>query len=234
MPESTSSLLVRIRAPRPDAPDTYPAEVTLDGAGQLCAFITIQTDAFRELESNPWEYGKQLGRAVLSDAGLQRAMAYARGKGAQRVSISLQIDPEAGALQDLLWERLIFASGAEELPFAASTTFALSRRIPSETEAPPPREGAVPPAARPVLARGAGLGARQRADAKDRPRRRNRSLRAAWDSLVRRGLLQVTILGRLPDALARRARKRWLSGVRAGRRRSTRSPIGSAQSTASI
>ncbi len=153
------------------------------------------------MEANPWEYGKQLGRAVLSDAGLLRAMAYARGKGAQRVSISLQIDPEAGALQDLLWERIIFANGVEDVPFAASTTFALSRRIPSETEAPPPREGAFrlllvlsSPKELDSAPDGAPMGKIDLAA-------EITSLRAAWDSLVRRGLLQVTILGRVSDEL---------------------------------
>jgi hypothetical protein len=177
----------------------YPVEVTLDGAGTFSALVSLNPGAFKELESSPWEYGRQLGLAVFTDTGLQRALAYARGKG-ECVSFSLQLD--APDLQDLLWERLILVSGGEELPFAASATVSLSRRIPSETHALPPREGpfrlllmisspdelANVPDSSPMksLDYAAEVG----------------GLRAAWDPLVQRGLMRVSILGRLPEPLA--------------------------------
>src|SRR5688500_13656696 len=112
MPDSMSSttLLLRLRPSSAEAPDLYPVDVTLDGAGTFSAAFTMQVGAFKPLEASPWEYGKQLGLAVFADPGLQRALAYARGKAA-RVSVGLQID--AAPLQDLLWERLILASGGE-------------------------------------------------------------------------------------------------------------------------
>ena len=177
----------------------YPVEVTLDGAGTFSALVSLNPGAFKELESSPWEYGRQLGQAVFTDTGLQRALAYARGKG-ECVSFSLQLD--APDLQDLLWERLILVSGGEELPFAASTTVSLSRRIPSETHALPPRQGpfrlllmisspdelANLPDSSPMksLDFAAEIG----------------GLRTAWDPLVQRGLMRVSILGRLPEPLA--------------------------------
>ena len=97
---SCTTLLLRLRPSTSEAPEVYPVEVTLDGAGTFSALISLAPAAFQALESSPWEYGRQLGQAVFTDTGLQRALAYARGK-SECVSLSLQLD--APDLQDLLW-----------------------------------------------------------------------------------------------------------------------------------
>jgi hypothetical protein len=196
---SCTTLLLRLRPSDSEAPEVYPVEVTLDGAGTFSALITLKPAVFQALESNPWEYGRQLGQAVFTDTGLQRALAYARGK-SECVSLSLQLD--APDLQDLLWERLILVSGGEELPFAAAATVSLSRRIPSETHALPPRQGPF----RLLLMLSSPI------ELEDQPEGSPMKsldlaaevggLRAAWDPLVQRGLMRVSILGRLSDALA--------------------------------
>ena len=201
MPDTTSctTLLLRLSPAGEQAPEVYPVEVTIDGAGTFSALVSLTPGAFKELESNPWEYGRRLGQAVFTDTGLQRALAYARGKG-DCVSFSLQLD--APDLQDLLWERLILVSGGEELPFAASSTVALSRRIPSETHALAPRQG--PFRLLLMISSPAEL-----ADLPDSSPMKSldyaaevAGLRSAWDPLVQRGLMRVSILGRLPDPLA--------------------------------
>jgi len=201
MPDTTSctTLLLRLRPADDQAPNVFPVEVTLDGAGTFSALVSLEPGAFKDLESSPWEYGHKLGQAVFTDPGLQRALAYARGR-SECVSFSLQLD--APNLQDLLWERLILVSGGDELAFATSGTVSLSRRIPSETPPPPPRQGpfrlllmisspdelAKLPENSPMksLDYEAEVG----------------GLRAAWNPLVTRGLMRVSILGRLPDSFA--------------------------------
>jgi hypothetical protein len=179
--------------------------VTLDGAGTFSAAVTLEVASFKPLESSPWEYGKQLGQAVFADPGLQRALAYARGKAA-RVSVALQID--AVPLQDLLWERLILSSAGEELAFAASASVALSRRIASETPVLTSHHGPLrlllllsSPRELDAAAEGAPL---RRIDAAIEVG----ALREAWDPLVQRGLMQVSILARLPADLAADLRAR--------------------------
>jgi hypothetical protein len=201
MPDTTSctTLLLRLGAAGAQAPEVYPVEVTLDGAGTFSALVSLNPGAFKELESRPWEYGRQLGQAVFTDTGLQRALAYARGKG-ECVSFGLQLD--APDLQDLLWERLILVSGGEELPFAASGTVSLSRRIPSETHALPPRQGPF----RLLLMISSPDELANLADSSPMKSLDYAAevggLRAAWDPLVQRGLMRVSILGRLPEPLA--------------------------------
>src|SRR3954470_23242262 len=104
MPDpSHSTLSLRIRAATADKPDLYPIDVTIDGSGSLTAFATINPQDLAAIESDRWEYGRRLGQTLFSDVSLQRALAYARGS-AKRVSVSLEIDPEAAALHDLMWE----------------------------------------------------------------------------------------------------------------------------------
>ena len=174
----------------------YPVEVTFDGAGTFSALVSLNPDCFKELESAVGTTPAQAGRGRRH--GLA-ALAYARGKG-ECVSFSLQLD--APDLQDLLWERLILVSGGEELPFAASTTVSLSRRIPSETHALPPRQGPFrlllmisSPDELANLPDSAPMKSLDFAAETGGPR-------TAWDPLVQRGLMRVSILGRLPEPLA--------------------------------
>ena len=201
MPDTTSctTLLLRLRPADGQAPEVYPVEVTLDGAGTFSALVSLEPGAFKNLESTPWEYGHKLGQAVFTDPGLQRALAYARGR-SECVSFSLQLD--APNLQDLLWERLILVSGGDELAFATSGKVSLSRRIPSETPALPPRQGPFrlllmisSPAELANLPESSPMKSLDYAAEVG-------GLRAAWDPLVQRGLMRVSILGRLPDPLA--------------------------------
>src|SRR5688572_15469655 len=132
MADSTySNLLLRIRPSGPDTPHVFPVEATLDGTGSLLASIEISAELLSH-EANPWEYGRRLGECLFADANLRRFLAYARGPAGNRVSLTLQIDPEALAAHDLLWERLIYSYGQEEEALAASSRFAFSRIIPSE------------------------------------------------------------------------------------------------------
>jgi CHAT domain-containing protein len=201
MPDTTpcTTLLLRLRPADDQAPEVHPVEVTLDGAGTFSALVSLDPGAFKDLESSPWEYGRKLGQAVFTDPGLQRALAYARGR-SECVSLSLQLD--APDLQDLLWERLILVSGGEELPFAASGTVSLSRRIPSETQALPPRQG-------PFRLLLMISSPDELAKVPDNSPMKSLDyavevggLRSAWDPLVQRGLMRVSILGRLPESLA--------------------------------
>ena len=196
--QSFTTLLLRLQSPSADTPSVYPVEVTLDGANTFSAEIALQVEKFHALESNPWEYGKQLGQAVFADPALQRALAFARRNA--HVSVSLQLD--APSVRDLLWERLVFASGADELWFATSESFTLSRLIPSESRPLPPGEGAFKlllVVSSPTELDEAREGAKLLS--LDVPAE-IRSLRDAWDPLVKRGLLQVSILARLPEPLA--------------------------------
>jgi CHAT domain len=182
-----------------DKPDVYPVEVTVDGSRTFLSAATISRGKFRDIESNPWEYGRQLGLVVFEDSSLERALSFALGKG-KRVSLSLQIDPGAEPLQDLLWERLI-PRGSED-PIGTSDKFTLSRRIPSENDTLPAREG--PFRLLLVIASPKELDALDKSSPTppiDLPAE-IASLRGAWDLLVQRGLLQVSILGRISDPLA--------------------------------
>lgn len=203
MPGATStSLLLNIGTPDPDT-GKFPVKATLDGAGSLQTSIHIPAEDLQKCESEPWNYGRKLGESVFADPDLRRALAYARGKNGQRVSVSLEIDVEAFAAQKILWERLIFTNGDEELAFAASSGFGLSRLIPSETPAAaPPAQGPfrlLLVIASPIELQDASEGSPMKAiDASAEIG----NLRSAWDSLVRRGLLRATILGRVEDSLA--------------------------------
>ena len=201
MPDTTSctTLLLRLRPADDQSPEVYPVEVTLDAAGTFSALVSLEPGAFKDLESTPWEYGHKLGQAVFTDPGLQRALAYARGR-SECVSFSLQLD--APNLQDLLWERLILVSGGDELAFATSGKVSLSRRIPSETPTLAPRQGPFrlllmisSPAELADLPEGSPMKSLDYAAEVG-------GLRGAWDPLVQRGLMRVSILGRLPDSLA--------------------------------
>jgi hypothetical protein len=199
MPDSSkiTTLELRLRPPDHAAPDIYPVDVTLDSTGTFTVGVKLQPGALTALESSPWEYGRMLGQALFAGPELQRTIAYARARGA-RVSVSLQVD--APDLRDLLWESLILVTGTEELAFGASTTFTLSRRIPQQDAAAPGRDGAF----RLLLV----LASPKELDDQDergpmgpiRVSDEIRSLRAALDAPVRRGLMQVSVLGRLPDA----------------------------------
>src|SRR6187399_1948996 len=203
MPDTShSTLSLRMRAPGADKPDVYPIDVTIDGSGSLTAFATVQPSDLAALESDRWEYGRRLGQSLFSDPGLQRALAYARGSSAKALSLSLEIDPDAAALHDLMWEHLIYAAGGEELAFAASDTIAFSRRIAHEIPAVPPSEG--PFRMLLVISSPVELDAVP-ADAPMRAidmAEELGSLRTAWDSLVQAGLMRVSILGRVPTELA--------------------------------
>ena len=85
MPDTTSctTLLLRLRPADDQAPEVYPVEVTLDGAGTFSARVSLEPGAFKNLESSPWEYGHKLGQAVFTDPGLQRALAYNIGSAYQ-------------------------------------------------------------------------------------------------------------------------------------------------------
>jgi hypothetical protein len=198
---SHSTLSLRIRAATAEKPDLYTIDVMINGSGSLSAFATIKPTDLAAVETDRWEYGRRLGHALFSDVGLQRAFAYARGS-AKRMSVSLEIDPEAAALHDLMWEHLIYVAGTEELAFAASDTLAFSRRIPLEIPTVTPSEG--PFRMLLVISSPVELDSLP-ADAPTRPidvAEEIDSLRSAWDALVQAGLMQVSILGRLPPALA--------------------------------
>ncbi|MBA2356568.1 MAG: CHAT domain-containing protein, partial [Acidobacteria bacterium] len=193
----SATLLLRLRS-APDGADVYPVDITLDGEGSLTAQATVPADALTACESSPWEYGRRLGDALFADAGLRRALAYARGL-APRVSLCLQVD--APSLQDLLWERLILVDGGQETVLATDSRVALSRRIPSETPALPPGRGAFSlllVLSSPVELQRTPEGSLQPLDVSAEVS----ALREAWTPLVERGQLRVTILGRLEEALA--------------------------------
>jgi hypothetical protein len=195
-----ASLLLRLRQPAPDRPGEFPIDVTLDGTASLTGVVTVRPEELSPLESKPWEYGKRLGDALFADEGVRRALAYARGA-AELVTVGLQIDaPELG---DLLWERAILANGAEEMVLATSNAVALSRHIPSERPAAVAREGPFrllalvsSPTELATVPEGSQLTAIDVATEIG-------ALRNAWDPLVTRGQLQVSVLARMPDAFAR-------------------------------
>ncbi|MEO7274317.1 MAG: CHAT domain-containing protein [Vicinamibacterales bacterium] len=202
MPDSSrSTLSLRIRAATTDSPEVYPVDATIDGSGSLTAFATIDAKKLAALESDRWAYGRRLGQVLFADDSLQRALAYARGS-ATHVSVSLEIDPEAAALHDLMWEHLIYVAGGEELAFAASDTIAFSRRIPLEIPTVPPSEG--PFRMLLVISSPVELDGLP-ADAPMQPidvKKEIESLRSAWDALVQAGLMRVSVLGRMPPDLA--------------------------------
>ena len=175
------------------------------------------------------KYGRRLGQALFSETRLQRALAYAR-VGVQSVSVSLEIDPEATALHDLMWEHIIYVAGGEELAFAAAATIGFSRRIPLEIPTLLPSEGPF----RMLLV----IASPMELDSPTSPTRpidmekEIGSLRGAWDSLVQRGLMRVSILGRVPAALVGRARKPPAIRCLPGPRRLTRWRIDWRRSTA--
>jgi len=198
MSDSTNSTLsLRLRAPSAGRPDFYNVDVTINGDASLSAAVQIQPESFASLESDPFEYGRRLGQALFSETRLQRALAYAR-VGVQSVSVSLEIDPDATALHDLMWEHLIYVEGGEELPFAAAATIGFSRRIPLEIPTLLPSEG--PFRMLLVIASPIEL----KPDSPTQPidmEKELGSLRGAWDSLVQRGLMRVSVLGRVPPPL---------------------------------
>ncbi len=199
----STNLLLRIRAPRPDQPDQFPIEISLDGGGSLRASVRIPFEELIEADSRPWEYGRRLGASLFSEPSLRRALSYARGKDGHRVAISIEVDADATPAHSVLWERLIFSSGDEEEAFAASSQYGLSRLIPSETPAlPAPGDGPLRlllVVASPVEL--ATLGQSSQLAPIDTAAE-IANLRGAWDSLVARGLLRVKILGRIDAALA--------------------------------
>ena len=191
----SATLLLRLRS-APDGADTYTVDATLDGEGSLTAQAVFPPDVFDGVQADPWEYGCRLGNALFADAALRRAFAYARGL-SPRVSLCLQVD--AAALQDLHWERLILVDAGQEMVLATDARVSLSRRIPSVTPALPPRGGAftvllaiasptdlVPDGPLHPVDVAAEIAA----------------LRDAWTPLVERGQLRAAVLGRIDATLA--------------------------------
>lgn len=163
--------------------------------------MEISAEELGAMESRAWEYGRKLGECLFADLNLRRALAFARGPNMARVSVRIEIDPAAAELQGLLWERLILTNGDEEIAPAVHSRFALSRGVLSEEAVEGPGEGVFRLLA--VIASPAEL--RELPDnsplkAIDIPAE-IRNLRRAWDGLVQRGLMCVTILAAMDAEL---------------------------------
>ena len=192
-PADSRALTIRVHSASAETPDVFPVESTLDDIWPVQAGARLQLDALPK--TDPAEYGRQLGQALFASSTLQRQFNFARGRG-PHVSISLQVD--ADALGGVAWERLIYEGGGEELPLATAAEVALTRRVPSELIDQPQQDG--PFRLLLVLASPSSLSA----DGPIAPidlTAEVRSLRRAWEAQVGRGLLDVTILGRLPEEL---------------------------------
>jgi hypothetical protein len=196
-----SSLVLRFRRSDPAAAGSYTVEAMLNDASSVRATIKLAVDDLRTLEPGQWDYGRYIGERVFADVNLRSAMAFARGTGNGHVSVSIEIDPEAPELYDILWERIILAGGDQEIAPAADSHFALARRIVSEEPAQKPGEGVfrlLAVISSPVELEGASEDGSL--PAIQVPKEIG-SLRLAWDNLVQRGQMRVRVLARMPEAL---------------------------------
>jgi hypothetical protein len=201
MSETTPAYLVlRFRRANSPAP-TYRVEATLNHTSSVSAAMDLSLEEMRSLESEQWDYGRRLGERAFSDVNLRSALAFVRGSGNGCVPISIEIDPDAPELHDLLWERLILPGGNQETALAADVQFALARRVLLDQPVNLTGDGVFRLLV--VIASPVEL-----ADTtEDNPLHaidvgsEIGNLRQTWDDLVQRGLMHVRIMARMDDRL---------------------------------
>jgi len=134
-------LLIRIRAaPGPGRP--YPVEAVVDGSAQhLGGTLALDREALLAQVREPEKYGRILGKALLSPP-IQRAYDRARSRAdtrcGGRVRLRLQIDPGAGELQSLRWERLLLPRRDQSVAAGLAIDTPFSRFTTLDEEPPPP------------------------------------------------------------------------------------------------
>lgn len=133
-------LLIRIGA-APDPGRPYPVEAVVDDSAQhLGGSLELDREGLLAQVREPEAYGHTLAMALLSPP-IQRAYDRARSRAdarcGGRARLRLQIDPGAGELQALRWERLLLPRREQMVPagIAIDTPFS---RFTALDEAPPP------------------------------------------------------------------------------------------------
>ena len=134
-------LLIRIGA-APDPGRPYPVEAVVDGSAQhLGGSLVVDRETLLAQVREPAAYGRTLGTALLSPP-IQRAYDRARSRAdarcGGRARLRLQIDPGAGELQALRWERLLLPRRDQLVPAGIAIDTPFSRFTALDEEPPPP------------------------------------------------------------------------------------------------
>lgn len=134
-----TDLLIRIRA-APDPGRPYPVEAVVDGSAQhQGGTLSIDRDALLAQVLDPDAYGRTLSQALLSPP-IQRAYERARSRAEARcgggLRLRLMIDPDAGELQPLRWERLLLSRRHQTVAAGIAMGMPFSRYTALDEEPP--------------------------------------------------------------------------------------------------
>lgn len=193
---SLSELIIRIRPSGSSQPDEYSVEASLDhGLFVRMHDVKLAPPELSDLESNPLNYGHRLGEILFADPSLRSTFDFARGSSTAGVRVRLQIDESATTPLGLIWELLVYGTGEGEVLLSASKQVFLSRAIPT-VDRPAKQSGFGP--FRLLLAIASPTSLEESSSMKPiRALDEISNLRYAWDPLVLRGQLHVSILARI-------------------------------------